>query len=176
MVGYFPRQSIAWRFEEPAAFRALTLSVIESGLLAGIVLHLVRSLTLAYIPEGRWMLFALLDAVLFLLLFAAAAAHLANFPLRHWAWRSPAFGAIAAVGSMSASAVLMALHRERLGSVRAGWVDWPSMAIRSLAVDTVSVCVFALVLAGVVHIVRSALVRHEHREGTAAAIHEGRAG
>jgi hypothetical protein len=176
MVGYFPRHSIAWKFEEPAAFRALTLSVLESGLLAGIVLHLVRSLTLAYIPEGRWMLLALLDAVLFLLLFAAAAVHLANFPLRHWMWRAPAFGAIAAVGSMGASAMLMALHRERLGSTHAAWHDWPSMAIYSLVIDTVSICVFAVVLAAVVQVVRSALVRHEHREGMAEAIHEGRAG
>jgi hypothetical protein len=176
MVGYFPRHTIAWKIDEPAAFRALTLSVIESGLLAGIVLHLVHTFALAYIPEGRWVLFAILDAVLTLALFAAAASHLANYPLRHWLWRAPAFAAIAAAGTITTSAVLLTLNRERLGSVRANWHDWPSMAVHVLVFDVVSVSVFALLLAGVVQVVRSALIRHEHRTSTVDAVHEGRAG
>jgi hypothetical protein len=176
MVGYFPRHTIAWKVEEPAAFRALTLSVVESGLLAGIVLHLVHALALAYIPEGRWVLFSLLDAVLFLTLFAAAAAHLANYPLRHWVWRAPAFAMLSALGSMGTSVVLIAVHRERLGSTRADWDDWPSMAVRAAAWDTISVCIFALLLAVVVQIVRAALLRHEHRDSTVEAVHEQRAG
>lgn len=176
MVGYFPRHTIAWKIDEPAAFRALTLSVIESGLLAGIVLHLVHTFALAYIPEGRWMLFAILDVVLSLALFAAAAAHLANYPLRHWPWRAPAFAGVAAVGTITTSAVLLTLNRERVGSTRAHWDDWPSMAVHVLIFDIVSVCVFALLLAAVVQMVRSALIRHEHRTSTVDAVHESRAG
>jgi hypothetical protein len=176
MVGYFPRHSIAWKIEEPAAFRALTLSVVESGLLAGLILRLVHALALAYIPEGRFLLFAILDAVLFLTLFAAAAAHLANYPLRHWVWRAPVFAVLAAAASIATSALLIALHRERLGSGPAHWDDWPSMALHILAWDLISVCLFALLLAGVVQVVRSALLRHDQRESTVEAVHEGRAG
>ncbi len=176
MVGYFPRHTIAWKIEEPAAFRALTLSLVGSGLLAGVVLHLVRTLALAYIPEGRWMLLTILNAAILLALLAAAAAHLANFPLRHWIWRAPSFAAIAAMATIATSAVLVALHRERVGSSHANWHAWPSMAAGFLITDLISVCLFAALLAGVVQLVRSALVRHEHRESTVEAIHEGRVG
>jgi hypothetical protein len=173
MVGYFPRHNIAWKVEEPAAFRALTLSVVESGLLAGVVLHLVHALALAYIPEGRWVLFSLLDAVLFLALFAVAAVHLANYPLRQWVWRAPLFATLAALGGAGTSLVLIAIHRERLGSARADWDDWPSMSALALAWNTVSVCVFALLLAVVVHLVRSALIRREQRDMAVEAVHRG---
>src|SRR5579862_3472685 len=159
MVGYFPRQSIAWKIEEPAAFRALTLSVVESGLLAGVL----YAIALAFTPAGRLLLVPILEALWYLGLFGAAAAHLANYPLRHWIWRAPAFAILAAVGTMATSAALIALHRERLGSARATWHDWPSIALRVLGHDLISICLFALVLAGVVQIVRSALLRHEHR-------------
>jgi len=176
MAGYFPRHTIAWKIEEPAAFRALTLSVVESGLLAGIVLRLVHALALAYIPEGRWVVLAVLDTVLFLTLFAAAAAHLANYPVRHWLWRAPTFAILAAAGGTATSAVLIAFHRERVGSAHANWHDLPSLAVRSVEWNVVSVCLFGLLLAGVVQVVRSALLRHEHRESTVDAVHEGRAG
>jgi hypothetical protein len=176
MVGYFPRHTIAWKIEEPAAFRALTLSVVESGLLAGVVLRLVHALALAYIPEGRWVVFSVLDAVLVLALFAAAAAHLANYPLRHWLWRAPAFAVLAAVGTTATSAVLIAFHRERIGSAHANWHDLAPLAVRFVEQDVISVCIFAALLAGVVQLVRSALLRHEHRESTVDAVHEGRAG
>ncbi len=174
MVAYFPRHTIAWKVEEPAAFRAITLSVVESGLLAGVLLRLVRALALAYIPESRWVLAGGAIAVLALALCAAAAAHLANYPIRHWVWRAPAFAVMAVVGKMATSLILIAAHRERLGSARADWDDWPSMAARALLWDLVLICVFALLLAAVVQIVRSALLRHEHRASTVVAVHEGR--
>jgi hypothetical protein len=176
MVGYFPRHSIAWKIEEPAALRALTLSVIESALLTGIVLHLIRALALAAIPEGRWVLFAILDVVRLLALFAAAAAHLANYPLRHWWWRAPAFAVIAAIGSMATSAALIAVNRERLGSARASWHDWPSMAATMLELNLIFIVLFALVLAGVVYLVRSTLLRREQREAAVSSSHVRRAG
>jgi hypothetical protein len=176
MVGYFPRHSIAWKIDEPAAFRALTLSLFGSGLLAGVVLHLVHTVAFAYIPEGRFVVFSIVDVVILLALLAAAAAHLANYPLRHWIWRAPSFATVAAIGTIATSAVLLALHRERVGSTRANWYAWPSLALRVFVVDLISVCLFAVLLAGVVQVVRSALIRHDHRESTIEAIHEGRVG
>lgn len=176
MVGYFPRNSIAWKIDEPPAFRALTLSLFGSALLAGVGLHLVHTLALTYIPEGRFVIFSILDAVLLLALLAAAGAHLANYPLRHWVWRAPSFAAVAAMGTIASSTALLTLHRERLGSSSANWHALPSLALRVISTDLISVCLFAVMLAAVVQVVRSALVRHEHRESTVEAIHEGRAG
>ena len=80
------------------------------------------------------------------------------------------------MGTITTNAVNYTLNRERLGSVRANWHDWPSMAEHVLVFDLISVSVFALLLAGVVQVVRSALIRHEHRASTVDAVHEGRAG
>ena len=44
MPAFFPRQTIAWHLERPGALRALTLSVVESGLLTGVVVRLLRAL------------------------------------------------------------------------------------------------------------------------------------
>jgi hypothetical protein len=174
MAGFFPRTTIAWKLEEPAAFRAITLSIVESGLLAGVILRLVRALALSYIPERHWVLFSLLRLGLALVLFAAAAAHLSNYPVRHWLWRAPVFGLLAALAAMATSLVLIAVHRERLGTAPAGWVDWPSLAWRVLAWDVASVSVFAFLLAGVVQVVRSALVRRERSSPAPLSAASGR--
>ena len=46
MSSFFPRNTVEWRLEEPAAFRRLSLSLVEMALLAGIVLRVLRALTL----------------------------------------------------------------------------------------------------------------------------------
>jgi hypothetical protein len=176
MPDFFPRHSIAWKVEEPAAFRALTLSVLEIGLLTGVVLRLVRALALAYGPAGSLAFLVTLEIVLALARFGAAAAHLGNYPVRHWAWRTPLFALVVVAAQMATSLLLIAAHRERIGSARADWDDWPSMAWRALVWQTVSLCIFALLLAAVVQYVRSALLRHERRASTVEAVHEGRTG
>ena len=43
MTTFFPRQSVEWHLEEPAAFRRLSLSLVEMALATGIVLRLLRA-------------------------------------------------------------------------------------------------------------------------------------
>jgi hypothetical protein len=96
--------------------------------------------------------------------------------VRHWLWRAPAFGALAAVGQMITSLPLIALHREPWGSTgRADLHDWPLMARETFLIDVALASVFALILAGVVQSVRYLLVRHEDRGHTLRAIHAERA-
>jgi hypothetical protein len=167
MAGYFPRHSIAWKDEDAAAFRALSLSAVEFGLLTGVVLRLARALALGQGPSGRFFFVELtVLMVSTILLLGAAAAHLANYPLRRWVWRAPFFALMVVVGEMATSALLLTLHRERWGSARADWGDWPAMALDTLLRRLVEVCVFALVLAGVVYLVRRTLVTRERREST----------
>ncbi len=169
MPGYFPRHSIAWKRDEAAAFRALTLSAVEFGLLTGVVLRLARAVAL--VRDSGFAAAAYYDNATLILL-AAAGAYLANYPTRRWIWRAPFFAIMEVAGEMVTSALLLALHRERWGSVQADWGDWPSMAWSTLYVRLATVCIFAAVLAGVVQLVRTALLRREQRAATAATAHE----
>jgi hypothetical protein len=173
MPDFFPRQTIAWHLERAAGFRGLTLSVIESGLLTGVVLRLFRAMVMSRPSTGWWVVaYAMTFGVM---LTGAAALHLGNYTVRHWLWRAPAFGAVAAVGEMITSLPLIALHREPWGNTgRADFNDWPLMARETLFLNVALVSVFALVLAAVVQSVRYLLVRHEDRAGTLRAIHAER--
>src|ERR1700739_598304 len=173
MPDFFPRQTIAWRQERAAGFRGLTLSVVESGLLTGVVLRLFRAMVMARPAAGWWVVaYAMTFGVM---LAGAAALHLGNYTVRHWLWRAPAFGAVAAVGEMLTSLPLIALHREPWGNTgRADFNDWPLMARETLLLNVALVSVFALILASVVQSVRYLLVRHEDRGHTLRAIHAER--
>ncbi|HWZ57396.1 MAG TPA: hypothetical protein VNW46_00365 [Gemmatimonadaceae bacterium] len=175
MPAFFPRQTIAWHLERAAGFRGLTLSVIESGLLTGVVLRLFRAMVIARPSSAGWWVLAYVTAF-GVMLTGAAALHLGNYTVRHWIWRAPAFGALAAVGEMLTSLPLIAVHREPWGNTgRADFNDWPLMARETLFVDVALVCAFAIILAAVVQSVRYLLVRHEHRGHTLQAIHAERA-
>jgi hypothetical protein len=96
--------------------------------------------------------------------------HLANFPVRRWPWRVLAFAVVESAVEIAVSALLIALHRERLGSTgRATWTDLPSMALTTLEWRLVSLALFALVLAAIVQLVRRLLPRHvPHHTGAHA--------
>jgi len=177
MPGYFPRQSIAWKRDEAAAFRALTLSAVEFGVLTGVVLRLARALTLAREPvgssgfiAGAYVAYVIIGT---LVLLAATAAYLANYPARRWIWRAPYFAVMEVVGEMTTSALLLALQRERWGSARADWGDWPAMASSTLVLNLAIVCLFAALLAGVVQVARTVLLRREQRVAVVGSPHEG---
>jgi hypothetical protein len=154
MPDYFPRQTIDWRqIDEPPAFRRLTLSLVETALLTGVVLRLLRALT--FMAGGKSLVLyvaAFLLAVVILV--GMATAHLANFSLRRWLWRAPLFALVETVGEMGTSLLLIALHREPEGSVRADFHDWPSMSLRALLQNELAICLWMLLLAAVIVIVR----------------------
>jgi hypothetical protein len=171
MPSYFPRHTVAWKVEEPAAFRKLTLSVVEMGLITGVVLRLYRALVLTH-GANSWVYLGLTAAAGAILLFGMCTAHLANFPIKHWLWRAPLFVALELAGELLASIVLIAVHRERLGSLGATFADWLPMAADLVVWRAIPVVVFTLILALIVQLVRILLLRHEDRDHTLTAIHE----
>ena len=171
MPSYFPRHTVAWKLEEPTALRRLTLSLVEMAVLTGIVVRLIRSLALTNAPGGSLLWVAAAYAVPVVLLCTMLTLHLGNYTLRQWTWRAPAFVALEVAAEMAVSLVLILAHREPLGSERAELAHWPSMAVQTAIVNFVTVIVFATLLAGVVQLMRWALLRHEHRDHTAVAIH-----
>lgn len=162
---FFPHAPIDLHLEEPAAFRRLSFSLVEMALVTGIVLRLFRALVLTH-GSSSWLYVGGVVALGMFLLIGAATAHLANFQVRRWAWRAPAFAAIEAAGEMATSALLIALGREPLGTARASFSDWPGMAITTLGWRLAVVSLWALVLAAIVQLVREIVARRLRREHT----------
>jgi hypothetical protein len=169
MSSYFPRQTVAWKLQETPGFRRLTLSLLEMGVVTGVLLRVYRAFALANAPD-HWLYFGVSIAVGVLFLCAMATMHLGNYPVRHWLWRAPAFVGIEVATEMAMSALLILLHRERYGSQRAELGHWTSMAMQTLVYRFVVVASFALVLAAVVQVVRRFLLAREHRMHTAAVV------
>jgi len=153
MSSFFPRHTVEWRLEEPAAFRRLSLSLFEMALLAGIVLRVLRALVFAH-GHASWLFYGVAFLIGVVIRVGMSTAYLANWTLRSWAWRAPLFAFVEVVGEMITSLLLIALHRELEGSMRAEFHDWPSMALRALFRSELTICVWALVLAGAIVFVR----------------------
>lgn len=153
MSNYFPRHPVEWRLEEPAAFRRLSLSIWEMALITGILLRLLRAFAFTH---GRASLLLSIGAVVVwgLILVGMATAHLSNFPLRQWLWRAPVFALLETVGEMATSLLLISFGREADGTARAHFHDWPSMAAQALLQSELTICLWVLVLAGVIVLVR----------------------
>jgi hypothetical protein len=175
MSTFFPRHSIEWRLEEPAAFRRLSLSLVEMAVLTGVALRLYRALLLSLAGQPGWMVVGAGVAVGTAFLVGMATLHLGNFPVHRWLWRAPLFGVVAALAELATSLALTMLGREPLGTARAATADWLGMVPFVLATRVLTVVVFALVLALVVQAVRVWLLRHEHRDHTLHAVHDEQA-
>ncbi len=168
-MSFFPRQTIEWHLEEPRAFRRLSLSLVEMALVTGVLLHVYRSYVLTHGANG-WLFFGGSLALGMLFLLFMTTAHLANFPIQRWAWRAPLFALIEWSGEMATSALLIWIGKEPLGSTRAEWHDWPGMAMGTLATRGSLILIWALLLAGIVQIVRRTMagaVEEEKEEARA---------
>ena len=179
MARYFPRDNVAWHLEEPRVFRKLTLSLPAMAVIAGLLVRLIR-VGVSGISASWWGVFGAIALGLIVLL-TIATAHLGNYPVKQWLWRAPLFGLAEGAAEAGVSALLTVIGVERLGSTSARLSDWPSMATDTIVgtpglafLDgrVVMVSLFALVLAGVVQVVRYLLLRSENRDHTAVAIHE----
>jgi hypothetical protein len=154
------RLSGLMRIRNPAGFARLARSLVEMALVTGIVARLYRMIVLGRAVTVTNAVIALTFGALFLLLMAAL--HLSRFPLRAWSWRAPAFAILAGTFEMLTSLALIAAGREPLGTGAAQFADWPGMALRTLAWRTITISLFALLLAGVVKWVRYLILRREH--------------
>lgn len=149
MPSFFPQNTIEWRMEEPAAFRRLSVSLVEMALITGLAMRLLRALSFTY-GRASWLYYGVMLVAGTVLLLGMTTAHLANFPVRSWCWRAPVFALVEVVGEMSTSLLLIALRREPEGTARADFHDWPSMSVRALVQSELLICLWALLLAAVI--------------------------
>jgi len=159
VAAFFPRHSVDWHLEEPPFVRRLTLSLAATAVVAGILMRLYRLAVLTYSPRSIWA-FLIMAAGGLVLVLGLATAHLGNFPVRNWLWRAPVFGAVEAAAFTATGAVLLAAGLERVGTEMMHWHDWSADLLTVFLRHTITVSLFALVLAGVVQVVRRYLIRH----------------
>lgn len=158
MTSFFPRQSIQWHLEEPAAMRRFSLWVVPMAVLTGLVVRGVRAALLANLDTSWWAL-GFYYGLTSLLFFSALTAHLANYPLRQWLWRVPVFAAVESAAEAAASALLIWLGREPFGTAMATWGDWSTLAWGGLAYRLLAAVVFGGLMAAIVAAVRTTLLK-----------------
>lgn len=172
MSSLFSRDATSWTaVDEPAAFRKLTMSLVEMAVITGIVLRLYRSIVLTHGADS-WIYLGGTFALGAVFMFGMVALHLGNYTVKRWVLRAPAFAVIEIAAEMATSAVLILLHREPLGSSRAAFGDWLPMAWSLVVWRFMPIILFALALSGVVQAIRYLLLRREHREGMVEAVSE----
>jgi hypothetical protein len=161
MTKYFPKNSVQWHFEEPTVLRRFSLSLVEMAVLTGVLLRLYRALVQTAGPFSSWVWTGGTFALGLLLLCAAVTMHLANYPVQRWVWRAPLFAVVEVATESVTALVLIWFGREPFGTARAEWADWLPMMGTTLWTRVLVVCGWALVLAGVVSIVRRTVLRRE---------------
>ena len=170
MSSYFPRHTADWRIEEPAILRRLTLSIVETSIIAGVAVRLIRSIALTY-GGGSFAYLAGTFALGLTILFGLLAAHLSNYTLRTWVWRAPLFAVLESAAEIATSALLIAFHREPIGSrERAEFTDLWTITEQTLLVRCTSIIAFAIVLAAVVYAIRYLLIKRERTASGAEAV------
>ena len=170
----FPRDTTVWSAMELPAWRAVTLSTVETAVLTGVTVRAFRALVLTHggriDADSGWIYLAATIGLGAVLLCGMLTLHLSNFPVRRWPWRVLAFTLVETAAEMVVSAILIAVGREPLGtSGRAHWHDFGSLAASTLIVRVVALGAFAAVLALVVQLVRVSLGRRSAHAGTPRA-------
>lgn len=160
----FPRDTTHWQTVELSAWRSLTRSTVEIALLTGLLVRAFRALVMSHGAGADGGPGALYLAATFgigaVVLCGMLTLHLANFPVRRWPLRVLAFALVESAAEVAASALLIAIGREPLGTTgRAQWHDLPSLALRTVVVRVIVFALFAAVLAAVVQLVRRTLAR-----------------
>lgn len=142
------------------------------ALVTAVIARLYRAMILGRSTSTSGFFIAVTWTLGALFLLGMVTIHLSRFPLRDWLWRAPAFAALEGVFEMLASLLLISMHRESLGTGAAHFSDWPGMALNTIGWRIITICLFSLLLAGIVKWVRYMLLRKEHAawsEGTVKA-------
>lgn len=168
MAPYFPRHTVQLHAEQPGALRRFSYSLVEMAVVTGIVARTYRMVVLAH--NASILFYVATFVVFFAWLLGMATAHLSNYPLHQWTWRAPAFAGIEVLTEMAASLVLIWLGHEPNGSVRAHLDDWPRMLGRTLIYRGLALLLWALLLAGIVQLVRRTFV-HDDDEDQPEVVH-----
>ena len=153
------------------------MAPIAMGLLTGVIVRLYRTLTLSVGPNDSMLYVGAAFVLGQMIVLGMVTLHLGNFTLRRWLYLAPVFALSEVAAECLVSLALMAPGLEYLGSRHAAFSDWPGIALSIFLWRMIAILVFAVILAGVVQLVRFQLVKRGHREHTLDAVtHEHPAG
>jgi hypothetical protein len=169
MASFFPQVTGSFAIDDPP-IRRFWLSSVAVGVLTGVVVRLYRALTLTVGPDESMLYVGAAFVVGQMIVLGMATMHLGAFTLKRWISRAPLFAFSEAATELLVSFGLIGLGVERLGSVRATFANWPTIAMNTLLSRVVVVLLYAAILAGVVQLVRRWMLRREHREHTLEAL------
>jgi hypothetical protein len=143
------------------------------AIIAGVVVRVLHVVSNAHGEQLDWHSFVGTFIAAPVILLSLATIHLASYPLHQWVWRAPAFALLESVVESVFSLLLIYMGRERWGTGRAVFGDWPAMAARTVLIRLGMVCIFALVLGGVAQFVRRREIRAERKRGHHGAVAPG---
>jgi hypothetical protein len=147
-----------WDVQEPQAFRKIARSPVELAAITGVLLRIFRALILTHGPVFSSIYLGSALAVGGVFLLTMATLHLGRLGVKEWPWRAAVFALVESGAEMATSLVLIALHREPWGTVRAEFQDWQAMATGVLFWRLIAITAFALLLGLTVHFVRTRLL------------------
>lgn len=124
------------------------------------VLHVISN---AHGEQLDWHSFVGSFIAIPVILLALATIHLASYPLHQWVWRAPAFALVESATESVLSLALIYAGRERWGTGRAVFGDWPAMSATTFISRFAMICIFALVLGGVAQFVRRREIHAERK-------------
>jgi hypothetical protein len=134
------------------------------AIIAGVIVRVLHVISNAHGDQLDWHSFLGTFIAIPVILLAIATIHLATYPLHQWVWRAPVFALLESTVESLLSLVLIYAGRERWGTGRAMFSDWPAMAARTYLTRFAMVCVFALVLGGVAQFVRRREIHAERKK------------
>jgi hypothetical protein len=137
----------------PRGGRAFARSTLELAGLTGVMLRLYRAAVLSLDSFADWPVFVGALVLGVVVACGALTWHLSNFPLRRWPLRVAAFVGIEVAAEFGMSSVLIALHKEPLGSGLATWADWWPLAGQTLLERGVVLGAYAGLLAAATWVV-----------------------
>jgi hypothetical protein len=174
MTPFFPESPFTGKRVD-SLLAKIPRSLIPMALVTGIVVHSYIWLVLARASvHFGWIALLLAFSGRFVLLLALATVYLGNHPVRQWIWRAPAFAALEIAVEAIMVAALIQIRIERIGTEHARRTDWWGIVSDIMIYHGIAILVFSAILAVVVQTVRYALLKHEHRDTTAIAIHDER--
>ena len=135
------------------------------AIIAGVVVRVLHVLSNAHGEQLDWHSFVGTFIAIPVILLALATIHLASYPLHQWVWRAPVFALVESAVEALLSLALIAAGRERWGTGRAVFGDWPAMAATTLLWRFGMICIFALILGGVAQFVRRREIHAGRKKG-----------
>ena len=96
-------------------FQRISQSLVEMALISGICARVIHVVSNAHGREPDWHSLVGTVVVAPMLVLTLAVLYLANYPVRQWLWRAPAFSLLETAVEASTSLVLITIGRERWG-------------------------------------------------------------